>query len=49
MTDKKMRIIEIILTVAGLESLFDGANDREPKTEPVSEVKTIGNRIIFQT
>lgn len=36
MTPKEKSIIETILIEVGLEPLYAGSNDQEPKTEPVT-------------
>jgi hypothetical protein len=40
MTAREKCIIETILVDVGLEPLYAGANDQEPKTKPVTVVKT---------
>ena len=40
MTVREKCIIETILVEIGLEPLYVGANDQEPKTKPVTVVKT---------
>lgn len=41
MTEQERYIIETILVEVGLEALHAGANDQEPKTKPVTVVKTM--------